>query len=96
MPDVVEVTEGNFTVYFEGVPGANNMFTANVDGTTYTPDDITITTDVFNQYPTITITTTLGDQRMKLTFPATITEGSFEMSTEVIVGDEIVGTYTPE
>jgi len=96
VPDVVEVTEGNFTVYFEGVPGANNMFTANVDGTTYTPDDITITTDVFNQYPTITITTTLGDQRMKLTFPATITEGSFEMSTEVIVGDEIVGTYTPE
>tara|TARA_R110000823_G_scaffold233253_1_gene359654 strand:+ start:30489 stop:31886 length:1398 start_codon:yes stop_codon:yes gene_type:complete len=95
LPDVVEVTEGSFTAYFEGVPGANNVFSANVDGAAYNSEDITITTDVFNQYPTITITTLVGDQRMKLTFPATITEGSFEMSTEVIDGDEIVATYTP-
>lgn len=95
LPDVVEITEGNFTVYFQGVPGANNVFLANVDGEAYTPDDIAVTTDVFNQYPTISITTTLGDQKMELTFPATLTEGSFEMSTEVVVGDEIVGSFTP-
>ncbi|CAM3393265.1 DUF6252 family protein [Aequorivita lipolytica] len=96
LPDVVEVTEGSFTVYFEGVPGANNVFRANVDGAAYNAEDLVITTDVFNQYPTITITTTVGDQRMILTFPATLTEGTFEMSTEVVIGDEIVGTYTPE
>ena len=95
LPDVVEITEGNFTVYFQGVPGANNVFLANVDGEAYTPDDIAVTTDVFNQYPTISISTTLGDQKMELTFPATLTEGSFEMSTEVVVGDEIVGSFTP-
>ncbi|MCG2418878.1 hypothetical protein K8089_07570 [Aequorivita sp. F47161] len=94
-PEVVEVTEGSFTVYFEGVPGANNLFKANVDGAAFNPDEFIITTDIFNQYPTITLTATMDGQRMKLTFPATVTEGTFEMSTEVIEGDEIVGFYTP-
>mgnify|MGYP003641807602 CR=1 FL=1 len=94
-PDVVEVTDGSLTIFFEGVPGANNMFRANVDGTAYTPENIAITTAVFNQYPTITITTTVGDQRMVITFPATITEGTHQMGTAVVDGDEIVGTYTP-
>ncbi len=96
LPDIVEVTEGTMTVYFEGVPGANNAFSANIDGTSYTPDDIVVETSVVNQYPTLTITTTLGDERMILTFPLTVTEGNtYEMSTEVIVGDEVVATYTP-
>ncbi len=95
VPDIVEVTEGSFTVYFEGVPGANNAFTANVDGASYSPDEIVITTSIVNQYPRITITTTKGDQRMELTFPATVTEGTFDMGTEIIDGDEIVAYYTP-
>lgn len=32
---------------------------------------------------------------MELTFPLTITEDTFDMETEVIVGDEIVARYTP-
>ncbi len=96
VPDTVEVTEGSFTVYFEGVPGANNAFTANVDGASYTPDEIVITTSIVNQYPRITITTTRGDQRMELTFPATITVGTFDMGTEIINGDEVVAYYTPQ
>ncbi|SRX55818.1 DUF6252 family protein [Aequorivita sp. CIP111184] len=96
VPDTVEVTEGSFTVYFEGVPGANNAFTANVDGASYTPDEIVITTSIVNQYPRITISTTIGDQRMELTFPATVTIGTFDMGTEVIDGDEIVAYYTPQ
>src|SRR5690606_11196147 len=76
-------------------PGANNMFIANVDGASYTPDEIVITTSIVNQYPRITITTTIGDQRMELTFPATITVGTFDMGMEIIDGDEIVAYYTP-
>ncbi|MEH6762891.1 MAG: DUF6252 family protein [Aequorivita antarctica] len=95
LPDVVEVTEGSFTAYFEGVPGANNAFTANIDGAAYTPDDLVVETSVVNQYPRLTITTTKGDQRMILSFPLTVTEGTFEMGTEVVNGDEIVATYTP-
>ena len=96
LPDVVEVTEGSFTVYFEGVPGANNTFTANIDGAGYTPDDIVVETSVVNQYPRVSITTTKDNKRMVLTFPLTVTEGTnYEMGTEVVVGDEIVATYTP-
>lgn len=94
--DIVQVTEGSFTVYFEGIPGANNAFTANVDGASYTPDEIVIATSIVNQYPRVTITTTKGDQRMELTFPLTVTVGTYVMGTEIIDGDEIVAYYTPE
>jgi len=96
IPDTVEVTEGSFTVFFEGVPGANNAFTANVDGASYNPDEIVITTSIVNQYPRVTITTTKGDQRMELTFPLTVTVGTFDMETEIIDGNEVVASYTPE
>lgn len=95
LPDVVEVTEGRLTAYFEGVPGANNAFTANIDSAAYTPDDIVVETTVVNQYPRLTITTTKGDKRMILTFPLTVAEGNYAMGTEVIDGDEIVASYTP-
>jgi hypothetical protein len=71
------------------------MFMASVDNTPYTPDEITVETSVVNQYPRVTITTTQGEKGMVLTFPLTITEGIFEMGTEVIDGDEIVAKYTP-
>lgn len=95
LPDVVEVTEGSLTAYFVGVPGANNRFTANIDGAAYTPDDLVVETSVVNQYPRVTITTTKDDKRMILTFPLTVTVGTFEMGTEVVIGNEIVATYTP-
>ncbi len=95
-PDVVEVTEGSFIAYFVGVPGANNAFSANIDGAAYTPDDILVETSVVNQYPRVTLTTTKGDQRMVLTFPLTVTEGvAYDMGTEVVDGNEIVASYTP-
>ena len=96
LPDVYEITEGEFTVYFEGVPGANNAFTATVDGSNYTPDEIVITTEVVNQFPRVTISTTSGDKKMELTFPLTVTLDTFEMGTEIVEGDEIVAKYTPE
>jgi hypothetical protein len=94
-PTVVEVTEGGFTANFEGVPGANNVFRAKVDGTEFAPEEVIVTQSVVNQYPTITISGMVGDQKLELTFPATVTEDTYDMSMEVTVGDEIVGTYTP-
>lgn len=94
--DEVLVTEGRLTAHFEGVPGGNNLFKAKIGDASYNPLDIEVTTDVVNQYPTITITTNIESQRMVLTFPATISEGTYAMGTEVIEGNEIVGTYTPE
>ncbi len=94
-PDVVEVTEGNLTAYFEGVPGANNQFSANVDDVPYIPEEINIEVAPVNQYPRLTITTTKEDQKMELSFPLTVTEGAYDMEAEVIDGDEVVGIYTP-
>lgn len=95
LPDVVRVTEGRFTVHFEGIPGANDTFNANVNSAPYNPDEISVVTSVVGRYPRVTISTTKGDQKMELSFPLTVTEDTFEMQTEVVVGDEIVGSYTP-
>ncbi|WP_026452023.1 DUF6252 family protein [Aequorivita capsosiphonis] len=95
LPDVVEVTEGSFTANFEGIPGGNNTFSANVNSVTYNPDDISVTISNVNQYPRLTISTTKGDQNLEISFPLTVTEDTFDMETEVVDGDEIVGLYTP-
>lgn len=94
-PTIVEITQGSFTVYFEGIPGANNRFRANIDGTEYLPGTVDVLNSVVNQYPRITLTTEVGNQRMELSFPATITVGTFDMGPEVNTGNEIVAIYTP-
>lgn len=95
IPDVVQVTEGRFTANFEGIPGGNNRFSANVGGIAYNPDEISVLTSIVNQYPRLSILTTKGDQKMELSFPLTVTEATYDMETEVIDGDEIVASYTP-
>ena len=94
-PTVVEVTEGDLTAHFEGIPGANNMFRANVNGADYTPETLEIVSEVVNQYPRVTLIATIGKQKMEISFPETITVGTFAMSKQVTVGNEIVGIYTP-
>lgn len=95
IPDVVEITEGSLTVYFEGVPGASNAFSATVNNAPYLPGEIVVETSVVNQYPRVTITTAQDEKGMVLSFPLTITEGIFDMGSEVVDGDEIVASYTP-
>lgn len=95
LPDVVEITEGSLVAHFEGVPGGNNLFSANVNSAPYNPEDISVTFSTVNQYPRVTISTTKDDQKMDLSFPLTVTEDTFDMQTEVVEGDEIVGAYTP-
>lgn len=92
---VVEVTQGRMNVYFEGIPGANNVMLATVNGEAYAPEAVNVESDVVNQYPRVTLMSTFGDQQMKLSLPRTITVGTHEMVTEVNVGNEIVGTFTP-
>lgn len=92
---IVNIREGNMTIYFEGVPGAYNRFKAEIDGITYEADSLDITTSVVNRYPRIEVVTTYRNQKLILKFPATITEGTFEMGPEVEVGNEVVGVYYP-
>lgn len=94
-PTVVAVSEGKLTIYFEGIPGANNMFRAKVDGADFSPETLEILSEVVNQYPRVTLIATVGKQKIELSFPETLTEGSFEMSKTVSAGNEVVGIYTP-
>lgn len=94
-PNQVRVRRGTFTVYFEGVPGANNRFQANIDGELYNPFTVEVTTAPVNQYPRVVLTTTLNDRKMELSFPATITVGTYEMVPEVNLGNEVVAIYYP-
>ncbi len=89
------VREGRMTVHFEGIPGANNAMTARVDGNTYAPDTVDVESSVVNQYPRITLISRVGDQEMRLSFPRTITVGTFDMVTEADRGNEVVGTFIP-
>lgn len=94
-PGQVEVTEGSLTVYFEGVPGANNRLSARINGNSYEPENLEISRSVVSRYPRITVSTRVDDQELVISFPETLEEGSYEMEPEVEEGDEINGTYTP-
>lgn len=92
----VEITNGSFTIYFDGVPGGNNILAAKVDGVDYNPNAVTVEKDVVNQYPIVRMKTTVEDQALEIQFPETIRVGTYTMTNEVRMGNEIIGQYTPE
>jgi hypothetical protein len=96
-PTVVEVTEGSFTVHFEGIPGSGPPpFEADLDGVLYEPSDISIVHSVFNGNAIVTIeTTTTDNRRMSVKFPVDIAVGSYDMSAVVVDGTEKIGSYNP-
>jgi len=102
-PSVYQVTQGSFTVYFEGTePPALVPFKALIDGADFEPsganDTLEITNQVVNQMNMKFITATLENGRtMKIGFPSdTIIPGVYPMSTEVDNGEETVGLYIRE
>lgn len=94
-PKQVRVRRGTFTIYFEGVPGANNRFQANIDGALYNPFLVDITSTAVNQYPRVNLSTTLNGKKMDLSFPTTIAVGIYQMVPEVTLGNEVVAVYYP-
>lgn len=102
-PSVYQVTQGSFTVYFEGTePPALMPFKAVIDGADFEPsgvnDTLEITDQEINGMNVTFITATLENGRtMKIGFPSdTITPGVYPMSTDLENGDETIGLYTRE
>jgi hypothetical protein len=97
-PTIVELTEGSFTVHFEGIPGSGPPpFEAYVDTELYEPSDISIVHSLFNGNEIVTIETTTGDnRRMSVKFPVDIMVGSYDMSAVVVDGSEKIGSYNPD
>jgi len=95
-PTIVEVTEGAFKVSFfpSSIPDALD---ATVDGTPYETNSITVEKSEFLGRNIITVSTITEDnQSLALIFPKNIEVGSYNMSPNVISGDEKVGLYSPE
>lgn len=102
-PSVYQVTQGSFTVYFEGTePPALMPFKAVIDGADFEPsgvnDTLEITDQEVNGMNVTFITATLENGRtMKIGFPSdTITPGVYPMSTDLENGDQTIGLYTRE
>lgn len=97
-PSIVEVTEGSFTLLNLNLSIITNTFSADIDSEAYIPDQITAIQNVINDIPVIIIQAidTENNQRMTLVFPADITEGTHLMSSEIVVGDEKIGYFTPD
>lgn len=102
-PSVYQVTQGSFTVYFEGTePPALMPFKAVIDGADFEPsgvnDTLEITDQEINGMNVTFITATLENGRtMKIGFPSdTITPGVYPMSSDLENGDETIGLYTRE
>ncbi len=102
-PSVYQVTQGSFTVYFEGTePPALMPFKAVIDGADFEPsgvnDTLEITDQEVNGMNVTFITATLENGRtMKIGFPSDIiTPGVYPMSTDLENGDETIGLYTRE
>lgn len=102
-PSVYQVTQGSFTVYFEGTePPALMPFKAVIDGADFEPsgvnDTLEITDQEVNGMNVTFITATLENGRtMKIGFPSdTITPGVYPMSSDLENGDQTIGLYTRE
>ena len=100
---VYQVTQGSFTVYFEGTePPALIPFKAVIDGADFEPsganDTLEVAEQEINAMNVTFITATLENGRtMKIGFPSdTIIPGEYPMSTEVANGDQTIGLYIRE
>ena len=96
-PTVVEVRNGDFKVSFTGTSDTAFFLAADVDGDIYRSNTITSTTSTVFGVNIITISTTGQLNRsMDLIFPRNIEVGSYDMSSNVLTGNENVGIYTPQ
>lgn len=96
-PTVVNITQGEMKIHFEGIPGGNNTFTAKVDGARYTPEQVLVDTEVIAELQRFVIETENEEEVMTLSFPQTVVEGNtYTMTPEATAGNEVVAIYIPE
>jgi len=97
-PTIVEITEGSFTVFTTDIAIPEpSPFRAVIDGLDFEPaaTDVMVTSEEVNMIQTRTITATIPSGReITITLPITVEVGVYDMATEIVNGDEVVGTYT--
>ena len=97
-PNIAAVTSGEMTIYFAGIPGSGpKPFSAEIDSVLYEPDpsDISVSIGLQSGVERVTVTTTIGEQFMSLTFPRNIAVGSYDLSDSLIDPENSVAIYKP-
>lgn len=97
-PTVVQITQAGFVVdYIENSGEIMDELLAEVDGLPYTPDLLDIVQTPVSSIPTVWITTedTANAQFLRLTFPEAIEVGSYDLTTDLVVGDEKIALFIP-
>lgn len=98
-PETYTISEGAFIIYFEGMPDPTpTPFRAVIDGLEYLPmaANVTFSSEEINEVDVVTVSASMEDgQNMEIKFPRNIEVGMYMMSTELVNGDEKVGTYSP-
>lgn len=93
----VDITEGSLKVYFEGIPGGNNAFSAEINGNSYVANEILVREDMIGDRERYLIETALNNQILKMSFPKNITEGNtYTMRSQITVGNETNATYSDD
>lgn len=98
-PTVVEVTQGSFSIdYIDNTGDITNILTAEVEGELYSADVIDVAQTTVNSIRSVWVSTedTVNAQFIRLTFPEEIALGSYEITTELINGDEKIALFIPD
>ncbi len=95
-PTIVEVTNGLLRLSFE-FPSSSNYLSAEVDGIVYESNSVSLPQTTNLGVDVVAITTTAPDlSKIDLIVPINIEVGSYNMSPNLITGNEKVGLYSPE
>lgn len=91
----VNISEGSMKIYFEGVAGGNNAFSAEIDGNSYIANVIDVSEDMVNDRARYNIETSFNNQIMILSFPKTVSEGNtYTMRSQINYGNETNAVYS--
>ena len=91
---VVQITEGSFSIDYLPSIDINNVIMADVNGEHYASTFTEVNTTFFNNVTRYNYRSVDGDnQGVHLIVPSTISLGTYEISTTLITGEEILAFY---
>lgn len=92
-PTIAEVTNGELRMSFNGTSSFANYLEADVDGSPYSGESVSGITSDYLGTEVVTISSSTGGS-IDLIFPKNIEVGSYDMSSNLITGNEKVGVYS--
>ena len=97
-PAVVQVTEGSFSIDYLPNTNFNNIIIAEVNGEPYFSNYTEVNTSIFNNITRINYHSEDNEtnKSISLILPSTITIGTYEISTTLITGEEVLALYSNE